>query len=95
MPVASPRQRAEAVARMAPQTMFAFAVRMAPAFGVGGVMNSSLTEWGRAALRERYALAEPAADAAAPHVEVVEGHAAGPQIRTHLHSMVSGQKLTS
>ena len=78
---------------MAPQTMFAFAVRMAPSFGVGVVVNSSLTERGHTVLRERYAdaVAERSADRSAAHVE----EHAGAKIRTHLHTMVTGQKLTS
>lgn len=55
MPVATLGERAAAVARTAPQTIVAYAVRMAPAFGVGGVMNTALTTHGRDFLRERYA----------------------------------------
>lgn len=51
MPQATLRQRAAAVASTAPQTILAYAVRMAPAFGIGGVMNSALTARGREALR--------------------------------------------
>ena len=55
MPIAAVGERAAAVARTAPQTIVAFALRMAPAFGVGGVLNASLTSAGRDAVREHYA----------------------------------------
>jgi hypothetical protein len=58
VPVASAAQRAAAVARTAPQTIVAYAVRMAPSFGVGIVMNSSLTRSGRGALRQHYGAAD-------------------------------------
>ena len=55
VPLATAAERAAAVARMAPQTTIAFAVRTAPTFGVGGVMNATLTTSGRRAVRRHYA----------------------------------------
>eukprot|EP01046_Picozoa_sp_COSAG06_P043889 COSAG06_NODE_5822_length_3257_cov_1.176377_4_plen_265_part_00 len=62
VPVSSVAQRAAAVAHTAPQTIVAYAVRMAPSFGIGVVMNSSLTCSGHAALQRHYAAegAQPA-----------------------------------
>ena len=62
VPVSSVAQRAAAVAHTAPQTIVAYAVRMAPSFGIGVVMNSSLTRSGHAALQRHYAAesAQPA-----------------------------------
>ena len=58
VPVASATERAAAVARTAPQTIAAYAVRMAPSFGIGVVMNSNLTRVGHAVLQRRYGVAE-------------------------------------
>lgn len=58
MPVATVRQRIAAVAATAPQTTVAFAARMAPAFGIGGVLNASLTARAKEALRARSAQRE-------------------------------------
>lgn len=55
MPTATARERAAAVARTAPQTIVAFSVRMAPAFGVGTLLNTSLTSAGREAVSRHYA----------------------------------------
>lgn len=57
-PVASASERAAAVWRTAPQTIVAYAIRMAPSFGVGVVVNSSLTRSGHMALRQRYGVVE-------------------------------------
>ena len=54
-PLATAAERASAVLRMAPQTTVAYAVRMAPAFGIGGVMNTTLTSSGRDVVRRHYA----------------------------------------
>ena len=59
MPVATLRQRAMAVAATAPQTMLAFSFRMAPAFGIGGVLNTSLSSQGHELIRARFPSAAP------------------------------------
>ena len=57
-PIATTAERAAAVARTAPQTVVAYAVRMAPSFGIGVVMNSNLTRRGHALLRTTYGVPE-------------------------------------
>jgi hypothetical protein len=52
MPAATIAERAAAVARTAPQTIVAYSIRMLPAFGIGGVMNASLTSRGHEWIRE-------------------------------------------
>ena len=54
MPTASAAERLAAVWRTTPQTTVAYALRMAPAFGIGGVMNASLTRSGHDAVRRHY-----------------------------------------
>ena len=64
-PVASAAERAAAVARTAPQTIVAYAVRMAPSFGIGVVMNSNITRGGHAVLQRCYGNADTDPRAAA------------------------------
>mmetsp|Transcript_25354 Transcript_25354/g.76153 ORF Transcript_25354/g.76153 Transcript_25354/m.76153 type:complete len:257 (-) Transcript_25354:161-931(-) len=49
-PVATLAERARAVFKLAPATTVAYGVRMAPAFGIGGVMNKALVARGHAAV---------------------------------------------
>ena len=71
-PVASAVERASAVMRTAPQTTVAYMVRMAPAFGIGGVMNASLTRSGHEMVRDRYAGLSAGIDKAPPLVVVAQ-----------------------
>ena len=49
-PVASVAERIRDVWRVAPATVVAFGIRMAPAFGIGGIMNAALVDAGHAAV---------------------------------------------
>lgn len=72
MPSATLRERAVAVARTAPQTIVAYAVRMAPAFGIGGVINASLTTLGHERLRDSHARRLASGDA--PRLQLALTH---------------------
>ena len=49
-PVATVAERIRDVWRVAPATVVAFGIRMAPAFGIGGIMNAALVDAGHAAV---------------------------------------------
>ena len=49
-PVATVAERIRDVGRVAPATVVAFGIRMAPAFGIGGIMNQALVDAGHAAV---------------------------------------------
>ena len=48
--VATVAERVRDVWRVAPATVVAFGIRMAPAFGIGGIMNAALVDAGHAAV---------------------------------------------
>lgn len=54
MPSASAAERAAAVWALTPATTVAYAIRIAPAFGIGGVLNTALSGHGRDAIRAHY-----------------------------------------
>lgn len=54
IPGASTVERAKAVARTTPATTLAFAIRIAPAFGIGCTVNSALTSYGHKATKAWY-----------------------------------------
>ena len=80
-PVATAAERFAAVARTAPQTTIAYAIRMAPAFGIGGVMNTTLTTNGHEAVRRHFS-SSTALDVRADCAPVAMAHLALKRIPT-------------